>query len=125
VNKRKEKKADTTQIGEGEKETNLAVCRDGPSPAREKKGRAGGQLLAGLGQGGAAPKPLDGGVLTRWGARAPARGPATAPWLPRSTAFARSWSLLVALRKKDRAKREKGKEANEARVFQPTRPSGF
>jgi len=39
-----------------------------------------GQLLAGLGQGGAAARPLDGGVLTRWGARALARGPATAPW---------------------------------------------
>ena len=34
-----------------------------------------------LGQGGAAARPLDGGVLTRRGARAPARGPATAPWL--------------------------------------------
>ena len=38
-------------------------------------------MLAGLGQGGAAARPLDGGVLTRRGARAPARGPATAPWL--------------------------------------------
>jgi len=54
--------------------------RTGFSPAREKKCRAG-QLLAGLGQGGAAARPLDGGVLTRRGARAPARGPATAPWL--------------------------------------------
>jgi len=36
--------------------------------------------LSGLGQGGAAARPLDGGVLTRWGARAPARGPVTAPW---------------------------------------------
>ena len=70
-------------------------------------------------------RPLDGGVLTHWGAHAPARGPVMAPWLPRSTAFARSWSLLVALRKKDRAKREKGKEVNEARVFQSTWPSGF
>jgi len=45
--------------------------RDSLSPAREKKSRAGG----------AAARPLDGGVLTRWGARAPARGPATAPRL--------------------------------------------
>ena len=29
---------------------------------------------------GAMARPLDGDVLTRWGARAPARGPATAPW---------------------------------------------
>jgi len=45
-----------------------------------------GQLLAELSQGGAAARPLDGGVLTRWGARTPAKGPATAPWLcrPRS-----------------------------------------
>ena len=33
-----------------------------------------------LGQRGAVAWPLDGGVLTRWGVRAPARGPATAPW---------------------------------------------
>ena len=40
-----------------------------------------GSLLIGLGQGGAAARPLDGGGLTRWGTRTPARGPATAPWL--------------------------------------------
>ena len=49
--------------------------------ARRRKGRAG-ELLVGLGQGGTAARPLNGGALTRWGARTPARGPATAPWLP-------------------------------------------
>ena len=49
------------------------------TPARgEEKGRLGA-LLAGTGHNGAAVKPLDGGALTRWGARTPARGPATAP----------------------------------------------
>jgi len=48
-------------------------------------------------------RPLDGGVLTRWGARAPARGPATAPWIARSTAFE---SLSVALASLLRLRRE-------------------
>ena len=39
-----------------------------------------GSWLFGLGQGGAAARPLNGGVLIHWGARAPTRGPATAPW---------------------------------------------
>ena len=56
-----------------------------------------GQLLAGLGHGGAAARPLDGGVLTRWGARAPARGPATAPW---ERPFLRSRSLGCAATEK-------------------------
>ena len=45
-----------------------------------EEGPSRGQLLAGLSQGGATVRPLDGGMLTRWGARASARGPATAPW---------------------------------------------
>ena len=40
-----------------------------------------GKVFAELGQGDAAARPLDGGALTRWGTRTPARGPATAPWL--------------------------------------------
>jgi len=63
--------------------TNLDVRRENPSPAREKKG--------------AAARPLDGGVLTRWGARAPARWPATAPWLCRSSLAARSVALASLL----------------------------
>jgi len=41
-------------------------------------------LLAGLGKGVTAARPLDGGTLTRWGARTPARGPAAVPWMPAS-----------------------------------------
>ena len=74
------------------------------SPAREKKAEPGELFSPGLGQGGTAAKPLDGGALTRWGARTPARGPATAPWLCRY----RSLSLDVdaALREQ----RERGRE---------------
>ena len=39
-----------------------------------------GKVFAELGQGDAVARPLDGGALTRWGTRTPARGPATAPW---------------------------------------------
>ena len=53
--------------------------------ALEKKGRLGA-LLAGTGHRGAAARPLDGGALTHWGARTPARGPATALRLHRFTA---------------------------------------
>ena len=53
---------------------------------RRRKGQAG-ELLAGLDQGGAAARPLDGGALTRWGARTPTRGQATVPWLPASLAL--------------------------------------
>ena len=74
--------------------------RTGPSPAREKKSRARA-LLAGLGHRGAVARPLDGGVLTRWGARTPARGPATAPGL-----VARSRSLGCAQLKRESVERE-------------------
>ena len=46
-----------------------------------KEGRTPRVLLAGIGRSGAAARPLDGDALTRWGARTPARGPATAPGL--------------------------------------------
>ena len=52
------------------------------SSAHGEKRAEPGSLLAGLSQGGAAARPLDGGALTRWGARTPTRGAATAPWLP-------------------------------------------
>ena len=57
-----------------------------------------GRGLAGLGQGSAAARPLDSGVLTRWGAHAPARGPATAPRLAPPPARSR---LRPAARKED------------------------
>ena len=78
------------------------------SPAREKK-LSRGRGLAGLSQGSAAARPLDGGVLTRWGARAPARGPTTAPRsLHRPLAHSvSSRSLLVTLREKRVALRDK------------------
>ena len=91
--------------GKGERKKNLAGRRENPSPAREKKG--------------AAARPLDGGVLTHWGARAPARGPATAPRLAmaaRSAFLARGCSVaavIAAAEKRERAKREKGQEPNE------------
>ena len=68
-----------------------------------------GLLLAGLDKGGTAARPLDGGVLTRWGARAPARGPTTAPRsLHRPLAHSvSSRSLLVTLREKRAALRDK------------------
>ena len=50
--------------------------------AREKRRPSRGHCSPGSGQRGAAARPLDGGGLTRWGARTPARGLATAPWLP-------------------------------------------
>ena len=80
--------------GAGEEEPSRPFAGAG----EEKPSR--GELLAGLGQGGAAARPLNGGVLTRWGAHAPARGPAMAPWLPRSTAFVALGSLarLCSLR---------------------------
>ena len=84
--------------------------REGPSSAREKKGRAGGQLLVGLGQGGAAARPLDGSVLTRWGARASARRLATAPWIARSTAFESlsvALALLLCEERRERERRER------------------
>jgi len=70
-----------------------------------------GSWLSGLGQGGAAARPLDGGVLTRWGARVPARGPATAPWLLSSLA-ARS-IVLAALRKERRQRENEERESGE------------
>ena len=66
--------------GKGNKK-NLARRRENPSPAREKKTEPG-LLLAGLGQGVTAARPLDGGALTRWGELTPVRGPAAVPWSP-------------------------------------------
>ena len=73
-----------------------------------------GQLLAGLGQGGAAARPLDGGVLTRWGARTPARGPATAPCLPAplpalALGVSLWWSCCAEEKERRVAKRERQK----------------
>jgi len=49
------------------------------SPAREKKAERAK---------GAAARPLNGGALTRWGARTPTRGPATVPCSTVSRSFA-------------------------------------
>ena len=78
-----------------------------------------GSWLSGLGQGGAAARPLDGGVLTRWGARAPARGPATAPWTlhrlarlacPRSLSSRSCAALRKERRQRENEERESGEE---------------
>ena len=109
--------------GKGERKKNLAGRRENPSPAREKKG--------------AAARPLDGGVLTHWGARAPARGPATAPWLPRSTVRSLAVSLsaapVLALRRseeesgdRERLKRERERrDGNELGFWAPAAASVF
>ena len=75
---RKEK--EEQQIREKKRKIQTLITGRIVSPAREKKTEPG-KIFAGLGQVGAAARPLDGGVLTHRGARAPARGPATAPWL--------------------------------------------
>jgi len=84
-----------------------------------------GQLLTGLGQGGTTARPLDSGVLTRWGARAPMRGPATAPW---SLHRLRSLSVaaVVALRRGRRESEEREWEVpNGIRVFGRRLASAF
>ena len=59
-------------------ERDLAVHRANRFAGEGEEDRAG-KFFAEFGQGGAAARPLDGGALTRWGTRTPARGPATAP----------------------------------------------
>jgi len=61
-------------------ERDLAVHRANRFAGEGEEDRAG-DFFAGLGQKGTVARPLDGGALTRWGARMPARGPATAPGL--------------------------------------------
>ena len=58
-----------------------AVRRYYLAGARGKERAGRGHCSSGSGHRGAAARPLDGGALTRWGTRTPARGPATAPWL--------------------------------------------
>jgi len=109
--------------GKNEKRKNTPFVGDKPPPARKKKKKrtgssAGaeeeaepGRELAGLGQGSAAARPLDGGVLTRWGARAPARGPATAQRTARSAFLARGCSVAAVLA----AATEKGERESKSR----------
>ena len=59
----------------------LAVNRANHFAGEGEEDRTLGVLLAGTGHSGVAARPLDGGALTRWGARTPTRGPATAPGL--------------------------------------------
>jgi len=81
-----------------------------PTAREEKKAELRGCCSLDSGHMGAAARPLDGGALTRWGARTPTRGPATAPWLPpwlpRSTVRSFACSSLgcgcAALRRKER-----------------------
>ena len=84
LNPRRMKRNPNRTRSKRETEKNQRRGRGGPtSPAfRRRGGRKAepGQLLAGLGKGGTVARPLDGSVLTRWGARALVRGPATAPW---------------------------------------------
>ena len=80
-----------------------------------------GRGLAGLGQGSVAARPLDGGVLTRWGARAPTRGPATALRIAMAARSAFPRSRLR--REKQRGERE-GK-SRMARVFEGAGRSEF
>ena len=65
-------------------------------------------------------RPLDGGVLTRWGARAPARGPATAQRTARSVFLARGCSVVAvfAAAEKRGRRRERESKGRMARVFQ-------
>ena len=49
-----------------------------PTARGEKKAELRGCCSLDSGHTGAAARPLDGGALTRWGARTPVRGPATA-----------------------------------------------
>ena len=90
---------------------------DRPTSPRKNLRRRGrrrpsrGAVSPGLGKGGAAARPLDGGALTRWGARTLARGPVTAPWLM-SSLVARS-VVLAALRKERRQRENEERESGE------------
>jgi len=100
-------------------ERDIAMHRANPSPTREKRAEAGGDVSAGLGQRGTTARPLDCGVLTRWGARTPARGPATAPWLCRPR------SLLARLRSPRCCVRREERERRERKNRKRMRPLGF
>ena len=79
----------------------------------EEKGRLGA-LLDGTGHNGSTVRPLDGGALTRWGARTPARGPATASGLAAPTfRLARSVTVAATLRKEERAQTSEERERAE------------
>ena len=72
--------------------------------AWEKKAEPG-HCSPGFGQRGVVARPLDGGTLTHWGARTPARGLATMPRLWPYTIFARSVAV-AALRGEESGERE-------------------
>jgi len=78
-----------------------------------------GKFFAELGQGGAAARPLNGGTLTRWGTRTPARGPATAPCSLLHCLRSLSVTLASVLCEERRgrvAKRETKRERAEAQM---------
>jgi len=92
---------------EGKGVAYLAVVHTG-ARGKERAGR--GHCSPGSGHRGAAARPLDGGALTRWGTRTPARGPATAPGLAAPLirlARSRSVSSLRLREERKAAKRER------------------
>ena len=85
-----------------------------------------GSWLVGLGQGSAAARPLDGGVLTRWGARAPVRGPATAPWpLHRRCSRRLALGQLMVVLSLRRDEVERGESGEEERGSSRKNELGF
>ena len=70
-------------------------------------------------------RPLDGVVLTHWGACAPARGPATAPWPPRSTASTCSRRSLGCARLRRESEVERGESDEEERESKRQNELGF
>ena len=78
--------------------------------AGRRRPSTGRNLSLDSGQRGATARPLDGNVLTRWGARTPARGPTTAP-------RPCSLSSSPALRRARAAERAEGRREVGARVF--------
>jgi len=89
-----------------------------PTARGEKKAELRGCCSLDSGHTGATARPLDGGALTRWGARMPARGPATAPGLS-APLFRRlvAWlRLRCAEEKRERGDERESTGKNEARV---------
>ena len=108
--KKRKKKNQRKEKWEGEKAPTLP-CAGETLRRRWRRRPSRGICSPGLGQRSAAARPLDGGALTRWGARMPARGPAMVPWLL-SSLTARS-VVLAALRKERRQRENEERESGE------------
>ena len=76
-----------------------------------------GKVFAELGQGDAAARPLDGGALTRWGTRTPARGSATAPCslLHRLRSLSVALASVLCEERRGRAAKRETKRERESR----------